>query len=395
MELLPKPEAQDRLHKIQAWMQDAAVDAVLVFQNADLYYFSGTVQAGLLCLPASGEPLFLVQKSLTRARGESPWERLVQLPGLKKAPDLLASEGIRNLKRIGLEMDVLPVSYYMRIRDLFPAAELTDASEAIRRIRMIKSEYEIGYIRRAAAILQQGFRDIPGWMRPGMTELEILAHLEGRLRQLGHQGLTRMRGFNYEISYGTISIGSSASQPTSFPGPVGFTGLYAAVPGGGSERRLLPGDTLMADIVGGCGGYIADKTRVFVLGDPPPDMVEAQDFILGLTGEIESMLRPGTPCEQLWRLALEKVNRTPYAEGFMGLGDSRVRFLGHGVGLELNELPVLAEGFSCPLERGMTIAVEPKIFFAGRGGVGIENTYVITGDGFEKLTVFPEHLIRV
>ncbi len=395
MELLPKREALDRLHKIQAWMQDTAVDAVFVLQNADLYYFSGTVQIAILCLPATGEPLFLVQKSLTRARSESPWERLVELTSLKRVPDLLVSEGIGSLKRIGLEMDVLPVSYYVRIRDLFPAAEFTDASEAIRRVRMIKSEYEVGYTRRAAAMLQQGFHEIPRWMRPGVTELEIMARLEGRLRQLGHQGLTRMRGFNYEISYGTISIGSSASEPTFFPGPVGFTGLYAAVPAGGSERRLIPGDTLMADIVGGCGGYIADKTRVFVLGDPPQDMVEAQDFVLELTGEVESMLRPGTPCDQLWRLALDKVKRSPYAEGFMGLGDSRVRFLGHGVGLELNELPVLAEGFSNPLEAGMIIAVEPKIFFAGRGGVGIENTYLITGDGFEKLTVFPEHLIRV
>ncbi len=395
MELLPKREALDRLHKIQAWMQDTAVDAVFVLQNADLYYFSGTVQIAILCLPATGEPLFLVQKSLTRARNESPWERLVELTSLKRVPDLLVSEGIGRLKRIGLEMDVLPVSYYVRIRDLFPAAEFTDASEAIRRVRMIKSEYEVGYTRRAAAMLQQGFHEIPRWMRPGVTELEIMARLEGRLRQLGHQGLTRMRGFNYEISYGTISIGSSASEPTFFPGPVGFTGLYAAVPAGGSERRLIPGDTLMADIVGGCGGYIADKTRVFVLGDPPQDMVEAQDFVLELTGEVESMLRPGTPCDQLWRLALDKVKRSPYAEGFMGLGDSRVRFLGHGVGLELNELPVLAERFSNPLEAGMIIAVEPKIFFAGRGGVGIENTYLITGDGFEKLTVFPEHLIRV
>ncbi len=395
MELLPKPEAQDRLHKIQAWMQDTGVDAVFLFQNADLYYFSGTVQVGLLCLPASGEPLYLVQKSLARARGESPWERLVQLSGLKMAPSLLASEGIRNLKRIGLEMDVLPVSYYMRIRDLFPAAELTDASEAIRRARMIKSDYEVGYVRRAAAMLQQAFGEIPGWMSPGVTELEIMARLEGRLRQLGHQGLTRMRGINYEISYGTISIGSSACHPTSFPGPVGFNSLYAAVPGGGSERSLSPGDTLMADIVGGCGGYIADKTRVFVLGDPPRDMAEAQDFILELTGEIESLLHPGTTCDLLWRHALDRVSRTSYSQGFMGVDDSRVRFLGHGVGLELNELPVLAEGFSIPLEKGMVIAVEPKIFFAGRGGVGIENTYVITGNGFEKLTVFPEHLIRV
>jgi len=260
-------------------------------------------------------------------------------------------------------------------------------------VRMIKSPYEVSQVRRAADQLRHAFRALPGWMRPGVSELELAAKVEGLLRQLGHQGLTRMRGFNSEMGYGTISSGASASHPSCFPGPVGFVGLYPGVPSGAGERRLEPGDTLMADIAGGYGGYIADKTRTFALGDFAPDMEAAHQFTLDLLREVEALMKPGASCEEIYRHAMERIEESPYSEGFMGLGDSRVRFLGHGVGLELDELPVLAPGFDLPLEPGMVIAVEPKIFFPERGGVGIENTYLITEGGRENLTIYPEHIL--
>ncbi len=393
MELLPKSEVSHRVKRIQDWMQKSSTDAVFVMQNADLYYFTGTVQAGLLCIPASGEPIYLVQKSLNRARLESPLERLVALGSLRKAPDLLESEGLRSLRKVGLEMDVLPASLYLRLKDLFSTTELIDASEAIRTIRMTKSAHEVAQMRRAAGMLKLGFGELPGWIRPGVTELEVIAKLEGFLRAHGHQGRTRMRGFDYEIAYGTISSGPSASHPTYFPGPVGFEGLYPAVPNGGGERKFEAGDTVMVDIVGGYGGYIADKTRTFAVGKVAPEMEQAHAFVLELMETVKPLLKPGVTCEDIYRSAVAVVKESPYASGFMGCGDSQVRFLGHGVGLELDELPVLAAGFDIPLEPGMTIAVEPKIFFPGRGGVGIENTYLITKTGFENLTDFPEHLI--
>ena len=395
MDFLPKSEAEDRLLRIQRWMRQSSVDAVFVLQNADLYYFSGTVQVGVLALPASGEPVYLVQKSLTRAKTESPWERLVPMSQMRKAPDLLTGEGIGRLKRIGLEMDVLPTSYYLRFQSLFSGAEFVDASDAIRTTRMIKSPYEIDSMRQAATMLDRAYSESPEWIHPGATELEVSARLEEFLRLQGHQGLTRMRGFNYEISYGTISSGPTASYPTCFPGPVGFIGLYPAIPNGGSRRQLTRGHTIMADIVGGYGGYIADKTRTYAVGDPDRDMAGAHAFILELMREIESLLAPSASCAEIYRRALERVKDSPYAATFMGVGDGQVRFVGHGVGLELDELPVLAPGVEMPLQAGMTIAIEPKIFFPDRGGVGIEDTYLITEQGFEKLTDFPEEIVTV
>jgi Xaa-Pro aminopeptidase len=376
-------------------MREAAVDAVLVLQDVDLYYFTGTVQSGMLCLPAEGEPLYFVQKSLTRARSESPWDRLLPFPGFKNVPVRLKDEGMRELRRVGIELDVLPAAYFLRLQEAFPGVQFVDASEAICRVRMIKSSYEIERIRRAAHMLRVAFEQIPRWIKPGVTELELMVRLEGLLRSQGHQGITRMRSFNNVLTYGSLSSGASGAYPTSFPGPVGFVGLYAAVPSGASRRKLAIGEPLMADVVGGYDGYIADKSRTFVMGELPRDLETAHQFVLDLNREIESLLLPGTLSSRIYQHALERVKNSPYADGYMGAGDSQVRFLGHGVGLELDELPVLAGGFDIPLEPGMTIAIEPKIIFPGRGAVGIENTYLITGSGFEKLTVHPEGIISV
>lgn len=395
MEIPDKSELASRLGKLQLWMKQTSADAVFVFQNVDAFYFSGTAQAGLLCLPATGAPLHLVQKSIARARTESPWERILPFPGFKKLPDWLAGEGIKKLGRIAIETDVLPTSYYLRLKEFFPQAEFTDASEAIRQIRMIKSGHEVTLIRRAARMLSEAFDRFPDWIRPGATELEVMAQLEGFLRSVGHQGMIRTRGFNNQIGYGTVSSGRSANYPTPFPGPVGSFGLYQAVPTAGSRHCLAAGDSIVVDIVGGYGGYHADTTRVFVLGELAGDMVCAHDFALALMREIESMLRPGILCSRIYQYAVERIGNSPYAAGFMGARENQVRFVGHGIGLELDEIPVLAGGFDIPLEPGMTIAIEPKIFFEERGGVGVENTYLVTEIGFENLTPYREDVISI
>jgi Xaa-Pro dipeptidase len=393
MELLTKSEVEGRAARLQHRMQSDEIDAAFVLQNADVFYFSGTLQTGLFCLPSSGDPVYLVQRNFTRAQMESPWERILPLTSFKQAPSIFAAEGLGQLKRVGLEMDVLPAGYYLRFKEIFPGVEFLDISQAIRETRMIKSSFEVEQIRRAGQMLGLAFKQIPGWMKPGITELELASRIEGFLRLQGHQGITRMRGFNYEVGLGGPASGPSACYPTCFPGSVGFVGLYPAVPFGASRLSLTMNATLMVDMAGGYGGYIADKTRTFVLGNLAADMREAHDLILDVKAGIESMLKPGTPCSELYRYSVKRVEDSPYAATYLGLEHNQVKFVGHGVGLELDELPLLAPGFDLPLQPGMTIAIEPKIFFPERGGVGIENTYVVTDNGFENLTPFPEEII--
>jgi Xaa-Pro aminopeptidase len=379
---------------MQQWMKKLSVDAVFILQNADLYYFSGTIQSGLLCIPGEGNPVYLVRKSLTRAKQECPWDRVIPLSRMEDVPGILAANGVKSLKRIGLEMDVLPAANYLRITKLFSGADFVDASAGIRAIRMIKSPYEIVQIKNAAQMLLHTWEKLPGWIRPGLTELEILAQAEQFLRLQGHQGIQRTRGFNYEVGYGAFSAGANACAPTSFPGSTGFIGLYPAISNTGSERRLAAGEPLLVDICGGYGGYLADAARTYVIGSLPSDMRDAHSWVLDLNREIESMLKPGADCGEICDHAFEKADSSPYADTFMGAGDNRMRYLGHGVGLELDELPVLTSGTGARLEAGMILAIEPKIFFPDRGGVGIENMYRITDAGFEKLTVFCEEIIN-
>ncbi len=378
---------------MQQWMQESSVDAVFILQNADLYYFSGTIQSGLLCLPCDDEPVYLVSKSLARAAQESVWKRVLPLPKVEIAPRILESEGIGRLKRVGLEMDVLPAALYSRIVQSFPGVEFLDASMAVRKHRMTKSPYEVEQIRNAASMILKAWQQLPDWIQPGATEIEVLAQMERYLRLLGHQGIQRTRGFNYEIGYGAFSAGPEACIPTSFPGCTGFQGLYPAVSNTGSERCLAPGEPLLVDICGGYGGYHADATRTFAIGSLASDLQEAHKAALDLNLEIEALLTPGMECRKICDYAFERIRGGSYEETFMGAGDNHMRYVGHGVGLELDELPALASKSDVRLESGMILAIEPKIFFPERGGVGIENMYLITETGFEKLTPYQEDII--
>ena len=258
---------------------------------------------------------------------------------------------------------------------------------------MLKSPYEISQIRNAAQMLMQTWQQLPSWIRPGATELEVLVQAEQYLRLLGHQGIQRTRGFNYEVGFGAFSSGANACFPTSFPGSTGFKGLYPAISNTGSQRRLATNEPLLVDICGAYGGYLADAARTFAIDSLPEDMQEVHAWILELNSEIESMLKPGAECRNICDRAFEKAEEIPSEAAFMGAGDNFMRYIGHGVGLELDELPVLASKSGTKLKPGMTLAIEPKIFFPERGGVGIENMYLITDTGFEKLTPFREDII--
>jgi Xaa-Pro aminopeptidase len=292
-------------------------------------------------------------------------------------------------------MDVLPAARYFRLARLFPGVDFTDASGAIREIRMIKSPYEIGWIRNAADMILRAWRKLPDWLRPGTTELEALAQMEHFLRIEGHQGIQRTRGFNSEVGYGAFSAGDNACFPTSFPGSTGFRGIYPAVSNAGSRKRLAIGDPVLVDICGGCNGYLADAARTFVIGAPARDLRDAHRLALEVNHEIEAMLKPGVECRAICERAFKIVESGSCAGCFMGAGDNFLRYVGHGVGLELDEPPVLAAGSDMRIQAGMTLAIEPKIFFPGRGGVGIENMYAVTDSGFEKLTPYTEEIITI
>lgn len=383
MEYIPREELERRWARVRKFMD---CEALLVLQNVDIFYLTGTVQDGVLWFPGEGDPVFAVRKSPERARDESAMGNIVAFRKYSELPSLFPSPG----ETTGIELDVVPVATYERIVQAFPKTRLVDASVPLRRARAVKTDFELERIRRAAAMLDAAFLDIPSQLEEGLREFELGARIEYVMRMQGHQGLVRVRRFNMEMFYGAVSFGDTAAYPHNFDGPVGVRGLYPAVPLNGSDKRLAPGEPVMVDICGGSGGYIADGSRAYSLGKPADDILETHEFVLELNAWIEAQLRPGAIPGEIYDQIQKKVAATPYAPHFMGAGGNQVRFVGHGVGLELDELPLIAPRYEAPLEAGNILAIEPKVFYPDRGGAGVENTYVITETGFEKLTRAPE-----
>jgi Xaa-Pro aminopeptidase len=239
------------------------------------------------------------------------------------------------------------------------------------------------------------FLDIPSQLREGLPEFELAARIEYVLRMAGHQGLIRVRRFNMEMHYGAVSFGETAAYPHAFDGPVGIRGLYPAASTMGSRRVLKRNEPVMIDVCGGYAGYIADGSRTYSLGAVSQQMRDTYERIIEVNDWIEDQLRPGNVPSQIYQEIVDRIAKTSFAAHFMGAGENQVRFVAHSVGLELDETPVIAPKFDTPLEAGVVLAVEPKVFYPGFGGVGVENTYVITEGECERLTKCPMEIFTV
>jgi len=390
-------EYELRLNRLQALMRDKALDGMLIAQNVDLYYLNGSMQTGYLFVPTDGEPTFFVRKSLSRALTESvfPVESLQSMKQLAAslADAYPASFGEGKRPTIGVEFDVLPVQHFERLRAALPSVEWADGSPLIRKTRMVKTASELARIRQAAAVIDRALEDGLSSVHEGMTEIELLATIEFAIRKEGHIGIMRTRGFNSEVITGMLGAGAAAALPTYFDGPAGGLGLCAASPQSASRTPIRRGDPILLDV--GCciDGYVIDQTRIAVIGDLPEELKSMYDVSVDILQAIERRLQPGTLCEDIYAESLAHAERAGLKEHFMGYGPDQVKFVGHGIGLEIDELPVLARGFKVPLEPGMVLAIEPKFTLPERGVVGIENCYAITDVGYEKLTVSREGLI--
>ena len=390
----PRDEIDRRLEALRSALAADGLDGALIVQHTDLAYFSGTNQQAHLVVPVAGEPVLLVRRVLERARAESPLERIEPLRSLAALAAALASVGLESGARIGLELDVLPARLYLGYGRRLPENELGDCSPAVRRVRARKSDWELARMRAAAEQVRRGAEAVPALIRPGIPESQVQLEVERVLRLAGHQGQLRFRGFNQEMHYGQVLAGPSGAVPGYSDSPLCGPGPNPVLGKGPDGHVLETGDPVIADLVGGHDGWLADQTRTFAVGRLDADLLAAHDCALAILRAVEAELRPGTPASALYDLAEGMAADAGLDAHFMGAGQQRVRFLGHGVGMEIDELPVLAPGFDEPLEEGNVIAVEPKFVFPGRGAVGIENMYAVTADGFETMTTAPEELIE-
>jgi Xaa-Pro dipeptidase len=367
----PLEEVENRLSRVRAGMEKHRMEGLVVIQKMNLYYLSGTTQDGLLFVPLEGKSLLMIKREIERARVESPMKDVLPLNSSREIPSLIRAHGGKVPSVLGLELDILPVRDYFKFQRFFPGAQFMDASSVLGEIRKIKSNFEIGLMRKAGEIGAKVYREAKKILKEGMTEIEYEAYTWHIL-----SGLT----------------GGIVSQSDS---PMGGLGLSPAFPVGASLKAIKAREPVLVDFGTCFHGYQTDETRMFSIGKMERKFVEAYNACKEIHDAILEETRPGTNCETLFLKTLPLAEKLGYKDSFLGPPRLQTHFIGHGIGLELNELPFLAKGQSYALEEGMTFAVEPKIVFPGEGSVGIENTVVVTKDGYEVLTPIGQEIFQV
>lgn len=384
------PELKQRRDKIRVLMAQQGIDAALFTCNVNLIYTYGQVVSGYLYLPLNDSARLFIKRP-NNIEGEHI--RPIRKP--EQLPDLLTEQGLPLPQRLMLEGDELSFNEYRRLAACFPSAEVLPCGSAlVRQARSVKTELEIELFRRSGLAHAKAYAQIPTVYRPGMTDRELSIEIERLMRLEGNLGIFRVFGQSMEIFMGSLLAGDNAAAPSPYDFALGGEGMDPALPGGANNTPLQEGQSLMVDLGGNFYGYMGDMSRVFSIGRLPQQAYDAHQLCLDIQDAIADMARPGVVCEDLYNKAIDMVTRAGMADYFMGVGQ-KAKFIGHGIGLEINEAPVIAPRMKQELEPGMVFALEPKIVLPGVGPVGIENSWAVGAEGLEKLTICEESIIEL
>ena len=376
-------------------MKKQEMDALLVVQKMNFYYLSGTTQDGFLFVPLEGKPLLMIKRELERAKVESPIKAIIALKSNREIPSLIQTHSGKLPNSLGLELDILPVKDYFKFQKLFPKTKFMDASSIMRETRKIKSSFEIDLMRKAGEIGKKVYQEARKILKEGMTEIEFGGLLEATAKKYGHEGLLRVRSLNYEAYTWHVLSGLTGGIVSQSDSPMGGLGLSPAFPVGASRRSMRAHEPILVDFGTCFHGYQADETRMFSIGKMRQKFIDAYNACREIHDAVLEETRPGADCKAIFVKTLQLAEKLGYKDSYLGPPGLQTRFIAHGIGMELNELPFIAQGQSYPLEEGMTFAVEPKIVFPGEGSVGLENTVVVTETGYEILTPISQKIFQV
>lgn len=383
LQLLSHDELQRRLLKVRSQMDKSGIAAVLICDNANLYYLTGRVFAGYVWIPLKGEPVYFVKRPV-----EMEGDNVVSI---RKPEQIPASTGIIPPEVLGLELDTVPYSMVTRLESLFLEARLADASAVMRQARAVKTDEEVRLIGESAMHQDHVYSLVPSYFREGMRDFELQVEIERASRLDGCLGLFRVSGPSMELFMGNVLAGDNADEPSPYDFAMGGAGMDPSLPVGCNGSIIKSGTTVMVDVNGNYTGYMSDMTRTYYLGEIAQLARKAHQLSIDICHRLEREATPGTEASSLYQIAEDMVAEAGLHEYFMG-HRQKAGFIGHGVGIEINELPVIAPRSRDLLQVGNVIALEPKFVIPGTGAVGIENTYVVTPDGLRRLTDAPEQL---
>ncbi|WP_280765267.1 Xaa-Pro peptidase family protein [Parabacteroides sp. PFB2-10] len=384
-----RKDLQLKWRRLQENMSKTGADGCLLSVDVNLYYVAGRVYSGYFYLPAEGDPWLFVKRPNGLTGDQVHYIRKPE-----QMPELFAEHQIPLPKKLLLEGDELAYNEYMRLAAAFKPEETGNATALLRQTRSVKTPWEIEQFRLSARQHILTYSEITGCFRPGMTDIELQYEIEKRMRKNGSMGLFRAFGANMDIFMGSLLAGDNAETPSPFDFALGGGGVNSSLPIGANGTLLKEGTAVMVDMAGNYTPYITDMTRVFSVGKLPEEAYRAHQVALEIQEAVTNISRPGTSCAEMYNLSLEIAEKAGLGDCFMGT-KQQAKFVGHGIGIQINELPVLTPRSKEVLEPAMVFALEPKFVLPGIGAVGIENSFLVTETGIEKLTIFEEEIIRL
>jgi Xaa-Pro dipeptidase len=368
---IPSAEFAGRVDRLRAWLADEGLDVAYVSAPPNIAYLSGLSitpmeRLAALIVPHEAEPILVVPELEGEAARANPagfgsvtWtDAEGPSPRLRETFERVAG---RRGVALAVEKDALTVRALEHIRDVVDIARVADLSPVLTELRMRKSEAELALLRAAAEVVDACLAELPARLRLGRTEAELAFELDGLVRRHGGEGTPFAT---------TVLAGPNAALPHGHPG----------------RRPLQDGDLVIADFGAVVGGYCADVTRTFVVGEPSEQAVEVFEIVRRAQERGVAAVRPGASCS-----AVDAAARSVIADA--GYADHFVHRTGHGLGLEVHEPPSLVAGVDRLLEPGMVVTVEPGVYLPGFAGVRIEDDVVVTADGGISLTRAPRDLI--
>ncbi|MGA1847396.1 M24 family metallopeptidase [Deferribacter abyssi] len=391
---VPKKELDRRLLLFISTMSkiDPEWKLAVFFDKINIFYFTGTMQNGVLFIFKNNGAHFFIRRNFDRAKEESEFDNLYHVRSFKDILSYFKSFP----KTVYITKETLPLIVFERFNKYFNFQNIKSCDLAINYTRAVKSDFELNFIKKAGEIHRITKEEIvPKLLVTGMSEFDFARELLNQMLRLGHQGITRIRSFNGELYLGNICFGENSNYYNSFDGPGGIKGVCPAVPLFGNPDTILQKNMLIyVDTACGYMGYYTDKTQIYVTGNLPQYVYDEHKKCVEIQNMIAEHLKPGITPSEIYEIIMSKIDKK-FLPGFMGYKSNQVKFLGHGVGLHVDEYPAIAKGFDIPLVENMVIAVEPKKSIEGIGMVGIENTFLVTEKGGICLTGNNHEIINV
>lgn len=380
-------ELKIRREKIQTIMAQNGVQAAIVACNVNLLYTTGRIISGYLYIPVQGESLMFVKRPNNLA---GPGIYPIRKP--EQIPDILKETGMPIPETIMLEADELTFNEYTRLANCFKESTVMNCgTQLLQRARTTKTEYELDIFRKTGMAHTRAYSKIPSMFRPGMTDIELSIEVERAMRLEGMLGQIRIFGQSMEMFMGSLLTAENAAAPSAYDFALGGNGADPSLPVGANGTFLKEGHSLMIDIGGNLHGYMSDMSRTYSIGRLPEHAYAAHQACLNVQKAFQENARPGAVCEDLYQMGKDIIEKAGFADYFMGIGQ-KAGFIGHGIGLQLNEQPVFAARMKMKLEQGMVFALEPKIVLPGIGPVGIENSWIVNSDNLERITLCPDEI---